>query len=126
MCQSLCPSELDFGLRRNLNDLEVEELLSFLSPVENVVLVPFRSDRRRWFLVFSECFLCKTYSKYLMDNPSFSAYSLSHVIGKAGVPPKVRPYRISMDNFSWEDSSAMLQRRKPSLCGKLELRVRIT
>ncbi|CAL9024554.1 unnamed protein product [Prunus brigantina] len=56
------PHHWNFGFRRNLNEVEVGELVRMLQILDRVRVSQYRSDSRRWKLDGSRLFSCKSYT----------------------------------------------------------------
>ncbi|KAM2375829.1 hypothetical protein ACFXTH_044543 [Malus domestica] len=58
----------NFDFRKNLNEMEIEEVATLLQKVEEVRLSPSKMDNRRWNLEASGLFTCKSYCSLLSNN----------------------------------------------------------
>lgn len=93
--------------RRNLNAEEARDVSRLLVLLERVSLVGSRLDDRRWKLVSSGSFSCKSFHRFLIDDLSKQIFCLANLsasstegqgfrlVGATCVPYKVRD-RVSI------------------------------
>lgn len=80
----------DVKIRRNLNEIEMEELSAMLLLLENVCLLPNGVDARKWRLETSGESLCKSCVWLLCHRQDSLSFQPFGQIWKARVPPEVK------------------------------------
>ncbi|KAL6190796.1 hypothetical protein ACLB2K_037190 [Fragaria x ananassa] len=105
----------DFGFRRNLNDLEIEEFASLMAKLENVRLVESKSDERRWKLESSGKFSCKSFHSFLIRGGIDPILAPAKFIWNSKAPTKVKilGWLVAHGRTNRCDN---LQRRRPGCC----------
>ncbi|KAI5329624.1 hypothetical protein L3X38_029021 [Prunus dulcis] len=82
------PYNWDFGFKRNLNELELAEVIKLLDILDGIRLSPSRLDRRWWELEGSGSFSCKSFCSFLLYNGMAEAFPPYSLIWKAKSSPK--------------------------------------
>ena len=105
----------NFDFRRNLNEMEIEEVARLLQKVEEVRLSLSKMDNRRWNLEASGLFTCKSYRSLLSNNGIVHYYPPYSQIWKSKAPPKVKilVWLVANGNLNTCDR---IQRRNPFMC----------
>ncbi|TQD70693.1 hypothetical protein C1H46_043772 [Malus baccata] len=105
----------NFDFRRNLNEVEIEEVARLLQKVENIRLSQSRVDNRRWKLDLSGLFSCKSYRSFLSNNGIVQHFPPSSQIWKSKVPPKAKVLGWLVANRKL-NTCDQIQRRSPFIC----------
>ncbi|KAK9927793.1 hypothetical protein M0R45_024959 [Rubus argutus] len=112
---SIYPLNWDFGFRRNLSDVEVQQLTLLLLILEGVRLFPSRDDSRKWSLESHGKFSCKSFGRFLDDVSNYPSFDPYDQIWKAKVPTKVKitVWALAHGKINTCD---VVQRKRPGSC----------
>lgn len=76
------PHSWDFGFRRNLNEVEIGEVVRMMDILNGVRLVPYRLDKRRWKCDPSGTFSCHSFSSLIENAGEGEVFLLTIKFGK--------------------------------------------